>query len=183
MTFPHDPSPIDRTGTPARSVPRGVALLVSAAFALVLASCGVDSGDGAAPSTDDPPAASTTAAPTTTEATTTTTEDQGPGIGGITGSGDEEDPGDQGGQGDDPGPGGDAGGTEDSTGELTVEEISEEFQNAGLPKDEADCIAEIVHDADLTKQELDEFVANEDGDTPAGEVLTDAITQCFGLGE
>ncbi|MGN6696128.1 MAG: hypothetical protein ACTHN0_18255 [Aquihabitans sp.] len=175
MTFPHHRSPIHAPGGRLRSPVRARALLVLAGLALVLSSCGVDAGDEAAPVTSGASSATTTAAPTTTEATTTTTEDDGPGgVGGVTG-GDKSDKPDttDGGRSGDP----------DSTGGLTVEEISQEFQDAGLPLEQADCVAEIVHDADLTKEEIDEFTQSEDADTPAGRVLTDAITECFGLGE
>ena len=70
---------------------------------------------------------------------------------------------------------------DDSTGDLSESEISKEFQDAGLDKETSDCLAGKVKDADLTKDELDEFTENNDETTKAGKVLTSALTECMGL--
>lgn len=70
---------------------------------------------------------------------------------------------------------------DDSTGDLSESEISEEFVDAGIPKEQADCMAGKVKDADLTKDELEEFTSSQDESTKAGKALMAAVTECMGL--
>jgi len=70
---------------------------------------------------------------------------------------------------------------DDSTGDLSESEISKEFVDAGIPKEQADCMAGKVKDADLTKDELDEFTDSQDETTKAGKALMAAVTECMGL--
>lgn len=71
---------------------------------------------------------------------------------------------------------------DDSTGDLSESEISKEFQDAGIPKEEANCMASKVKDADLTKDELEEFTSSQDTDTKAGKAMMEAVTACMSLG-
>ena len=68
---------------------------------------------------------------------------------------------------------------DDSTGDLSKEEISKEFEDAGIPKEQADCMAGKVKDADLTKEELDDFTKSQDASTKAGKALMSAVTECM----
>ena len=68
---------------------------------------------------------------------------------------------------------------DDSTGGLSESEISKEFKDAGIPAEQADCMAAKVKDADLTKEELDEFTKSQDADTKAGKALMSAVTSCM----
>lgn len=68
---------------------------------------------------------------------------------------------------------------DDSTGDLSETEISKEFQDAGIPKEQADCMAGKVKDADLTKEELDDFTKSKDESTKAGKALMSAVTSCM----
>ncbi len=68
---------------------------------------------------------------------------------------------------------------DDSTGDLSESEISKEFADAGIPKEQADCMAGKVKDADLTKKELDEFTKNQDATSKAGKALMSAVTSCM----
>jgi len=70
---------------------------------------------------------------------------------------------------------------DDSTGDLSESEISKEFQDAGIPEEQADCMAGKVKDADLTKEELDDFTESQDETTKAGKALMSAVTSCMGL--
>ena len=71
---------------------------------------------------------------------------------------------------------------DDSTGDLSKSEISKELQDAGIPEEQADCIAGKVKDADLTKDELDEFNKSQDTSTKAGKALMEAVTSCVTAG-
>ena len=71
---------------------------------------------------------------------------------------------------------------DDSTGDLSKEEISKQFQDAGISKKQADCMADKVKDADLTKDELDEFNKSQDTSSKAGKALMDAVTSCMTTG-
>lgn len=70
---------------------------------------------------------------------------------------------------------------DDSTGDLSEDEISKEFVDAGIPKEQADCMAGKVKDADLTQDELDDFTESQDESTKAGKALMSAVTSCMGL--
>jgi hypothetical protein len=68
---------------------------------------------------------------------------------------------------------------DDSTGDLSESEIAKEFEDAGIPKEQAECMAGKVKDADLTKDELDEFTKSQDASTKAGKALMSAVTSCM----
>ncbi|WP_421118322.1 hypothetical protein ACE2AJ_13020 [Aquihabitans daechungensis] len=68
---------------------------------------------------------------------------------------------------------------DDSTGDLSESEISKEFQDAGIPEEQADCMAGKVKDADLTKEELDDFTESQDESSKAGKALMSAVTSCM----
>lgn len=68
---------------------------------------------------------------------------------------------------------------DDSTGDLSESEISEQFQDAGIEKAQADCMAGKVKDADLTEEELNDFTESQDASSKAGEVLMSAVTECI----
>ena len=67
----------------------------------------------------------------------------------------------------------------DSTGDLSKDDISKELQDSGMPKAQADCIANKVKDADLTKEELDDFNKSPDTESKAGKALMSAVTGCM----
>ncbi|MFN8017007.1 MAG: hypothetical protein U0P45_02665 [Acidimicrobiales bacterium] len=71
---------------------------------------------------------------------------------------------------------------DDSTGDLSTDEISKELQDSGIPEKQADCIASKVKDADLTKDELEEFNKSQDTSSKAGKALMDAVTSCVTAG-
>ncbi len=68
---------------------------------------------------------------------------------------------------------------DDSTGDLSESEISKEFVEAGIPKEQADCMAGKVKDADLTEDELEDFTKSQDETTKAGKALMAAVTECM----
>jgi hypothetical protein len=69
---------------------------------------------------------------------------------------------------------------DDSTGDLSEEEISDALQEGGLDAETSDCIAGDLKDADLTEDELNEFTESQDVDSRAGEVLMEAMSSCLG---
>lgn len=70
---------------------------------------------------------------------------------------------------------------DDSTGDLSVNEISSELQKGGINKEQADCIAEALKKADFTKKEL-ENLDSMDISTGKGKEYVDAASKCL-LGE
>lgn len=70
--------------------------------------------------------------------------------------------------------------SDDSTGDLSKSEISDALQKGGLPKDKADCGADIMKKADLSKDELNDFNgANKD--SKAGKAFQQVLKKCMGV--
>jgi hypothetical protein len=77
----------------------------------------------------------------------------------------------------------------DSTGDLSVSEMSSEMQKEGMPKEQADCMAKAYKDADLSKATLEKLekvtdLDNLDGFSDSdkakiGQVISKAMT-CIG---
>ncbi len=67
---------------------------------------------------------------------------------------------------------------DDSTGDLSVEEISKELQNGGIESAQADCIATALKEADFTKEELDN-ISDIDVTTGKGKAYVDAASECL----
>lgn len=67
---------------------------------------------------------------------------------------------------------------DDSTGDLSVEEISKKLQEGGIESEQANCVAEALKKADFTKEELDD-IANLDVTTGKGKAYVDAASECL----
>lgn len=67
---------------------------------------------------------------------------------------------------------------DDSTGDLSIDEISEEMQKSGLPEDQADCVAKALKEADFTEDDLNDLAT--DPDSEKGKAYIEAATKCLG---
>lgn len=56
--------------------------------------------------------------------------------------------------------------SEETTGDLSKGEITEELTKAGIPADQADCVADALIAGDFSKSELDDISS---GETTSGE--------------
>ena len=68
---------------------------------------------------------------------------------------------------------------DDSTGDLSESEISDQLQEGGLDEKTSDCMAGVIKDADLTEDELNEYIKDPTGDGKAAKAITPAITDCM----
>lgn len=66
--------------------------------------------------------------------------------------------------------------SDDSTGDLDVGEISEEIQKSGIPKEQADCVAQALKDADFTEDDMENF--STDPESEKGKEYIAAVTEC-----
>lgn len=68
---------------------------------------------------------------------------------------------------------------DDSTGDLDKGDIVDELKKADIPEDQANCMADALIKADLTKDELDKLNSGEDIDADKQSAFTAALTDCI----
>jgi len=69
--------------------------------------------------------------------------------------------------------------SDDSTGDLSIGEMTSQLQKSGMTKTQAECAAKILKKADLTKDELNGFTDSKDTNSKAGKVIMQAVTECL----
>ena len=65
---------------------------------------------------------------------------------------------------------------DDSTGDLSLGEMSAELQKTGVPKEQADCVAKALKKADFTEEDLKAIAA--DPTSGKGKEYIAAVTKC-----
>lgn len=67
---------------------------------------------------------------------------------------------------------------DDSTGDLSRDDIVKQLEKSGVPEAQAPCVADALKKADFTKDELNNISKKQDFSSGKGKAYIDAVTKC-----